>query len=157
ERVLTRHAADDTELVLSLALLHNPHGGLSPARSGFLPAVHLPLLVYAGIRGDEEAALDLAVATVLLEAGIYEFSHPADDELAGTLAHLPRSLVALTATGFLGHLAQTVVLELEIEPALKVALLGLLSAGLGRMTRGQLLEVKLAASAVPVPDDVEAS
>jgi hypothetical protein len=157
EHVLTRHAADDAELVLSLALLHEPSGGLSPARQGFVPAVHLPLLVHAGLTGAEEQALELAAACVLLEAGLCVLDAGSSDELGGTLAHLPRALVALAATSFVSHVAEAVVLELDVEPERKLALLAQLNAGLARMSRGQLLAAKLAAQQAPSADDVEAA
>src|SRR5512143_1314057 len=80
-RFVERHSlAPEQRALLQTALL-DARANRQPTGT-FVPSVHLPLLVYAALGGEEEDALPLALAMALLELGIDLLDHIADREVA---------------------------------------------------------------------------
>ncbi len=120
-------------------------------------AVHLPLLVYAALHGDDEPALPLAAATVLLHLGIDIFDDLADGDLPDHWAgHRPTEINLLAAT-LLAALPQLALADLAAPPARLVAMQRAVAGGGLRMSAGQLRDLAMASAAIASPDDVEAS
>jgi len=88
--------------------------------------VHLPVLVYAGLRGEERPAIPLASATTLLFAGLDLFDDVADGDWPGS-----------AAATLLCAFPQLMVGELAAPPQLIAAIGSTLARGLLRMSAGQ--------------------
>ena len=71
-----------------------------------LPYIHLPLLVHAGLRGDDRPARLLALATCLLFLGIDLLDDLADRDLTAHWEGMSEAEVQLVATGLLSTLPQ---------------------------------------------------
>jgi len=124
--------------------------------------MHLPLLVYAGIRGDEAPARPLAVATTLLYLGIDLIDDLADGDLVD--GALPphwdgyrATEINLAAATLLSSLPQLALAELDVPPDRGVALQRVLARGLLRMSAGQQRDLALAGTSGADVGEVEAS
>ena len=71
----------------------------------FLPFIHLPLLVYAGLRGDDKPARPLAVVTCLLFLGFDILDDLADGDLAGRWDGYRPAEIKFVATGLLSTIS----------------------------------------------------
>lgn len=109
-----------------------------PGRTPLIPFIHLPILVYAGVKGKtDEKALQLAAATSLLFLGIDCFDDVADNDCPsfwGETSVAERNLVAAT---LLSSLPQLLVTQIAAPAAVLIALVHKMSEGLLRMSAGQ--------------------
>ena len=122
-----------------------------------LACVHLPLLVYASLRGDAAPAIPLAVVTALLHLGIDVFDDLADGDLPAHWAgHRPAEIHLAAATLF-AALPQLALADLDAAPACRVAMQRALAGSLLRMSAGQQRDLALAGAATAGPDDIAAS
>jgi hypothetical protein len=118
-------------------------------------AVHLPLLVHAGIRGDAGATVGLAAALLLLETGIYTLDHIMDNELGTQLNGWSPSAVLLAATSFLCYLPQRVLLDLDCDSDTTIDLQRMLADGLAKIASGQLADLTSKDAAAPSSEEIE--
>jgi hypothetical protein len=121
----------------------------------FCPFVHVPLLVYAGIGGDDERALPLAVVTSLLYLGFDTLDDLADGDLPNHWSGLRVSEIHLVAAGLLGALPILALVELDASPETIVELQRTVACGLMLMGQGQQRDLRLANSSGLSSGDVE--
>lgn len=122
-----------------------------------LPFVHLPLAVYAAVRGDDAPARPLVVATTLLFLGIDILDDVADGDLPSHWQGVANSEIQLVAATLLSSLPQLAISQLNILPLTKSRMLACLSEGLMRMSAGQLHDLRGAGQHHVRPEDVEKS
>jgi len=121
------------------------------------PYVHLPLLVYGCIQGEDGAAVPLAAATSLLFLGIDLIDDLADGDLPPRWeGHRPAEITLVAAT-LLCALPQRLLAGLHAPSEVRAALLETAATGLLRMSAGQHDDLAHAGAALPDPDLVEAS
>jgi hypothetical protein len=113
-------------------------------------AVHLPLLVYNGLRDETARAIPLAASLLALEAGIYALDAVMDAEIAPPLDAWSPGSVVLGAVSFMTFVSQSLLLRLDVQAEALRQLQGHLSAGLAEMSVGQALD--LATKRHPSPD-----
>lgn len=121
------------------------------------PFVEVPLLVYAGVRGDEAPAVPLAAITTLLFLGIDIFDDVADGDLPGHWAPYRPAEINLAAATLLCALPQLALAELNAPLATLAAMQQALARGLLVMSAGQERDLASAGSAHARVQDVEAS
>jgi geranylgeranyl pyrophosphate synthase len=121
------------------------------------PCAHLPLLVYAALRGDDAPALPLAVATSLLYLGLDIFDDLADGDLPPHWDGYRPSDINLAAATLLCALPQLAIAELDAPPASLAAMQHTLAAGLLAMGAGQQQDIAMAGTSNVTAADVEAS
>lgn len=122
-----------------------------------LPFVRLPLLVYAGLRGEEGPAVPLAAATALLFLGIDIFDDLADGDLPSHWNGTPAPEINLAAATLLCALPQLAIAGLDAPAARLAAMHRTLAEGLLRMSAGQERDLAMAGSDDVTPEEVEAS
>jgi polyprenyl synthetase len=151
--VVARHAVDEAQR----ALLERALGSLRARRTdpALTPSVHLPLLAFGALAGDDSPALALAAATALLELGIDLLDHVADGELGAEWDGLPRALPQLAAAGFLSALPQLALAEVDASAEVMAALQHTLAEGLVAIGAGQQRDLTMTAHGAPSVDDVE--
>ncbi len=153
EAFVARHAVDAAQRTLLERALRSLRA--RRAEPLLTPSVHLPLLVFGAIAGDESPALPLAAATALLELGVDLLDHIADGELDPAWAEVPAALAQLAATGFLSAIPQLALAELD-APAETVALLQRsLAEGLFAIGAGQQRDLASTLGDAPALDEVE--
>jgi geranylgeranyl diphosphate synthase, type I len=111
-----------------------------------MPAVQLPLLVHAGITGDESPALPVAAACTLLYLGADLFDSMFDDELPPSWQTHSSAEANLAAATLLAALPQVSIAQLRdqgIPPAKLYALAYLLADTLLTMSAGQYEDMLL--------------
>lgn len=123
-------------------------------RRGFIPGVHLPLLVHAAATGRDEPALPVALATTLIETGTLLLDHIADGELGPSWADTSPGLVLLAATGFLCSLPQLALSLVDAPAELNARLHEQLARGFVAVGRGQQLDLLSRGATVPDLDRV---
>ncbi|TNF37157.1 MAG: hypothetical protein EP329_03870 [Deltaproteobacteria bacterium] len=141
---LDRHAHDpDQRAVMEQALTE-------VARMGGerIPCIHLPCAVHEAVTGDPDGGESLALVTVLAEAGIYTLDHLADRELGPHWDGTAAGRVQLAGVGFVAALPYLALAELNVAPALIVALQAELAAAYVAMWAGQARDL-VSASATP--------
>ncbi|MEH2157014.1 class 1 isoprenoid biosynthesis enzyme [Nostoc sp.] len=124
---------------------------------GFIPSVHLPFLVYAGVTGDDKQAVPLAVALFLLDLGIDLLDNIADNELLPEWQEYNSSVLQLAATEFafcLPHLALT---KLDASPTCLLTMHQMIVKGLLKACAGQEQDLELQGSSNPSIEDIQAS
>lgn len=122
-----------------------------------LPFVHLPLAVFAAIRGESAPARPLAVATTLLFLGIDILDDIADGDLPPHWQGTPESEIQLVASTLLASLPQLAIAQLDVLPLTKTRMITCLSESLLRMGGGQLHDLRGAGKELVRPEDVEQS
>jgi heptaprenyl diphosphate synthase len=122
-----------------------------------LPFVHLPLAVYAAIRGNDAPARPLVVATTMLFLGIDILDDIADGDLPSHWQGVAESEIQLAAATLLSSLPQLAISQLDVLPLTKSRMLACLSEGLLRMSGGQLHDLRGADKEDVCPDAVEES
>lgn len=127
------------------------------ADKAMLPFVHLPLAVYAAVRGDPAPARPLAVATTLLFLGIDILDDIADGDLPLHWQGVAEADIQLVAATLLSSLPQLAISQLDVLPLLQARMLRCLSQGLLRMSEGQLHDLRGAGKDHMRPEDVEKS
>ncbi|MDF5725499.1 MAG: polyprenyl synthetase family protein [Rhizonema sp. PD37] len=123
----------------------------------FVPCVHLPLLVYAGVSGNDEQAVPLSVALSLLELGIDLLDNLADQELPLSWQGYSSSVIQLTATKFVCCLPQLALMDLDASTASLLTIQQMLAQGLLKIAAGQLQDLEFQESSHPNVEDVQAS
>jgi geranylgeranyl pyrophosphate synthase len=108
--------------------------------------VHLPLAIYRGLGGDEEAAMPLAAAMSLLSLGVHLHDDVADNGLAAHWAGYRLSEVNLAATTLCAALPQCVIADLDVPPARRAAIQRTVANALLGMASGQQRDLALAGS-----------
>ena len=119
--------------------------------------VHLPLMVYAGLRGDEVPAIPLAASTTMLFLGLDLFDDVADGDCPEGWSGRTAAEINLAAATLLCALPQLAISELDAPVAVIAAMQRTLAEGLLKMSAGQ--EGDLAAAGASCVDvrEVEAS
>lgn len=139
-------------------LLHTALQDLrSQAHTGWAPFIHLPLFVYAALRGEEKAAIPLASATSLLYLGINLFDELADNELAPHWQRYLPAEINLVAATLLCALPQLALSTLAAPPAVLASLHRTLAQGLLIMSAGQQQDLTIAGGDFVSSGEVEAS
>ncbi len=154
ERFLRDHADGPAQLELLRAALGKIGGHLArPEPPAFyLSCVHVPLLVYAALRGDAEPALPLAVACLFVHAGLDLLDDVMDGDLPAEWPGGPAQAVLAGAT-LTGAAAPLALLALPAPPRTVLALQRLLSRAGLQLSAGQQGDVATARTA-PIPDGV---
>ncbi len=119
--------------------------------------VHLPLLIYAALEGDEQAARPLAAATSLLFLGLDIFDDIADGDLPTHWANYRTSEINLAAATLLAAIPQLIIAELDAPPERLAAMQRTLAEGLLRMSAGQQRDLATAGSERVSVAEIEAS
>jgi hypothetical protein len=117
--------------------------------------VHLPLFVYAGLRGTDAPAVDLAAALVLLNRGIHILDDLGDGDLPPHWAGYEPGEIWLAATGFVGVLPQLLLAELDAPAPTIVEMQRALGRGLTRIAAGQQADLRLAGGETATAAQVE--
>lgn len=125
--------------------------------TALLPFVHVPLQIYAGLRGDTAAAYPLAMATTLLFLGIDILDDLADGDLPPHWQPHAASEIQLAACTLMCSLPQLILSEMAISAQTKATMLQQLSQTLLKMASGQLQDVTAAGSHTITVDQVEHS
>jgi heptaprenyl diphosphate synthase len=149
------HAADEAQR----ALLERALPSLRARRSEppLTPSVHLPLLAFGALTGDDGPAVPLATATALLELGIDLLDHIADGELDAHWAGQPPALPHLAATGLLCALPQLALCALDVPAETARSLQRALARGLCAIGAGQQRDLAQAAAGTAAIEDIEAA
>ena len=121
------------------------------------PFIHLPLLIYAGLQGEERPALPLAAATTLLFAGLDLFDDVADGDWPASAPGRSVEQVNLTAATLLCALPQLALAELDAPPAVLAAMQRTLAEGLLRMSAGQQQDLASASAIRIRSTEIEAA
>ena len=121
------------------------------------PFVHLPLLVYSGLRGNDERAISLAAATSLLFLGLDIFDDLADGDLPPHWNGTPTQEINLAAATLLCALPQLAIAGLDAPAARLAAMQRTLAEGLLRMSAGQERDLAMAGRDDVAPEEVEES
>src|SRR5579885_235729 len=154
ERFLRDHADGPAQLALLRAALGRIGGHLARPEPPpfYLSCVHVPLLVYAALRGDAEPALPLAVACLFVHAGLDLLDDVMDGDLPPDWPGGPAQAVLAGAT-LTGAVAPLALLALPAPPRTVLALQRLLSRAGLQLSSGQQADVATARTA-PIPDGV---
>jgi geranylgeranyl pyrophosphate synthase len=120
----------------------------------FCPFVHLPALVYAGIRDDDEKSIQLGVVTSLLYLGFDLLDDIADGDVKGLWSTFRPAEVQLAAAGLLGAVPILAMGEIDAPSDTIVELQRTMARGLMRMADGQQSDIRLATSREATPSDV---
>jgi geranylgeranyl pyrophosphate synthase len=120
------------------------------------PVVLLPMLVHAGVRGDDERAVPLAAAATLLEAGIHLLDDLADVEVPAGWRGYDLGQLTLAATGVIAVLPHLALLELDAPPSVLVMLEQTLAEGLMRVGAGQQQDLRLTGRASASASEIQA-
>ena len=121
------------------------------------PAIHLPLLVYHALRGDDAPALPVAVATTCLFAGFDVLDDLADgDAPAAWQAYRPAEL-QLAALTLLCALPTLALRAGGVPAPARAALLDTIAGGGLRIAAGQQQDLRLMGSAAPAAASAEAA
>ena len=156
EALVGRYAAPHQRELLATALLGLRDPALDDPPFQFA-AVHVPLLVYAALRGDDEPAHPLAAATALLHLGIDVFDDLADGDLPGHWAGHRPAEINLAAATLLAALPQLALTDIPAPPTRLVAMQRSMAQGALRLSAGQQRDLAMAGSDGVSPGDVEAS
>jgi geranylgeranyl pyrophosphate synthase len=150
------HAAPTPEL---RALLDTALVGLRDQARRYPRAVfvHLPLLVYGGLRGDDAPAVPLAAATSLLFLGLDICDDLADGDLPAHWTGHRASAIHLVSLSLLATLPQLAIAAVDAPAATRDAMQATLAGGLLEMIGGQLRDVSAAGTAEVRAADVEES
>lgn len=152
---VARHAVDAAQrALLERALTSLRARRMEPPLA---PSVHLPLLVFGALAGDDTPAVPLATATALLELGIDLLDHAVDNEPDAQWAGQPPALALLAATGFLCAVPQLALAELDAPDGTRADLQRELAQGLFAIGAGEQRDLMLSAGACPDLDAVEAA
>ncbi|HZQ34495.1 MAG TPA: polyprenyl synthetase family protein [Dehalococcoidia bacterium] len=138
EALVRRQCEDEAQRALLQAALAKIGGHLQrpPPPPFYLSCVHVPLLVYAALRGEQESALPLAVACLFVHAGLDLLDDVMDGDLPDAWRSRPAQAVLAGAT-LTGALAPLALLALPAPPRTVLALQRLLAeAGLA-LSAGQ--------------------
>jgi geranylgeranyl pyrophosphate synthase len=119
--------------------------------------VHLPLLVYGGLRGDDAPAVPLAAATSLFFLGLDICDDLADGDLPGHWAGYRPSEISLVSLTLLATLPQLAIAGLDAPSATREAMQVALARGLLQMIGGQQRDVRAAGTAELSAEEVEES
>jgi len=126
-------------------------------QSDFRVYVHLPLLVYAALRGDAAPARPLGVVTTLVYLGAGALDDVADRECAVHWAGVPATQIELVGALLLSALPQLAIGRLPVSPETAMAMHEALARGLAEMFAGQLADLATARSQAVDPAVVKAS
>ncbi len=152
ERFLREHADGPAQLALLRAALAKIGGHLDRPEPPpfYLSCVHVPLLVYAALRGDAEPALPLALACLFVHAGLDLLDDVMDGDLPAEWPGGPAQAVLAGAT-LTGAVAPLALQALPAPPRTVLALLRLLAQAGLQLSAGQEADVATARTA-PIPD-----
>ena len=154
QRFVEKHAVgDEQRRLLDQALrgmrLHSAPNGT------FLPSVHLPLLVALGIDSEEDAPIQLAMATALMELGMDLLDDLADRETGKHWQGWPPSAIQLAAMLVTGAFGQLAISTLPLEGDRIALLQACVARRLVAIAAGQQLDLQLVSSRSPSLDQVE--
>lgn len=127
---------------------------------GFHPALffaHMPLVVYAGLRGNPDPAIPLAAATTLFALGIDLLDDVADGDQPYGWSGATDGEINLAAVTLLSALAPLAIAELQAPAAVVSAMQRTLADGLLHMCAGQQLDLAMTGTAGVRANEVEAS
>ncbi len=118
--------------------------------------LHLPLLVYAGLRGDDRPAIPLAATTSLLFLGMDILDDLADGDQPAHWAGYGAGEINLAAATLLCAIPQLAIAELDAPADCINAMQQRLAEGLLQMSAGQQRDLALAGSEEAGADEVQA-
>jgi geranylgeranyl pyrophosphate synthase len=156
EAVVRGRCEDEAQRALVQAALAKVGGHLQRPEPPpfYLSCVHVPLLVYAALRGDQEPALPLAVASLFVHAGLDLLDDVMDGDLPDAWRSRPAQAVLAGAT-LTGALAPLALLGLPAPPRTVLALQRLLARAGLQLSAGQQADVASARTArIPPGADV---
>lgn len=147
-----RESRDQEQLLLRLV-----DGFEAEEESVLLPFIDVPLLVYGGIRGIEEPAIPLAVATTLLFLGVDLLDDLADGDLRDHWSGYTPSEIQLAGSTLLACLPQIAIAELDGTPERQARMQKILAGGLLKMSAGQQGDLRARGNDFVSPEGVERS
>jgi geranylgeranyl pyrophosphate synthase len=127
------------------------------AERDLMLCIHLPLLVYGGIRGDDEPAIPLAVATGLQYLGVDIIDDLTDGDRPAHWQGFRASEITVTGATLLCALPQLVLADLPAAPARLLMLQRTMARGLRTMAAGQQADLAMVGSDEVTAAEVEAS
>lgn len=127
------------------------------AARDLLPCIHLPLLVYGAIRGDDAPAIPLAVATGLQYLGVDIIDDLTDGDRPAHWQGFRTAVITVTGASLLCALPQLALFDLAAPPACRLALQRTMAHGLQTMAAGQQADLALVRGNAITADAVEAS
>lgn len=151
-------AAGPAQQQLLLAVIEDlqrkRHAGHGPAAT--VRAMHLPLLVYAAITGDEEPAVPLGAICTLLYAGVDLFDDVIDGDLTEEWRAFQSGEPLLASVTLIAALAPLALAGLDAPAERIVAMMQTLARSGLVMSAGQQLELRLtgATDALSLPMEV---
>ncbi|MBI5630153.1 MAG: polyprenyl synthetase family protein [Elusimicrobia bacterium] len=122
-----------------------------------LPFIVMPRLVVGAVRGLEEEASGLCLATTLLYAGIDLLDDLADGDISAAWRGFRPQELQLAAATFLSSLPQLALSDIKAPPAVLAGMHKALAQGLLRMSAGQQEDLSTAGSSHPDSAAVELS
>jgi len=133
----------------------NPPGQAAD-RPALPPFVHVPLSVFAAIRGDAAPAVPVSAATALLFLGIDIFDDVADGDCGARWPEFSAAEMNLGAATLLCSLPQQLISGLDAPPAVIARMHRTLAQGLLRMSAGQQDDLaRMGACEVSVEDVID--
>ncbi|MEK6813426.1 MAG: polyprenyl synthetase family protein [Nitrospirota bacterium] len=120
-----------------LLAVHVEEGRAQAASCPEFPSIRVPLLVHAGVAGDEERAVPLAGACAFVYLGADLLDNLADDELPARWRGRTPAEASLAACTFLSVLPYLALSRLDAPPGRIQVLTGLFAEGLLSMSAGQ--------------------
>lgn len=154
EHFVEQHAVGDEQRRLLDQALRDMRLHDAP-RGTFLPSVHMPLLVVLGIQGEDDAPIQLAMATALMELGMDLLDDLGDREIGEHWQGWPPSAIQLAAMLVTGAFGQLAISMLPLKGDRIASLQSCVARRLVAIAAGQQLDLQLASSPSPSLDQVE--
>ena len=136
---IEQHGASPQQRQLMLKALET--SSIGTAREGYCGAIHLPLLVYAGVHGSDKPAVPLAAVCVLLWLGAELYDNLTDGDLQEEWSGHEDFEIIFTATALGCVLPAAIVAGLDTTPERIQGMQDLLSKTLLRMFAGQTADL----------------
>lgn len=154
--LIERQAQSPQQHTLLSTALHGLQSHLADTQA-MCPFLELPFLIHGAVRGTEQPARMLAVATACCFLGIDIMDDLADGDGPAHWNGYRPAEVNLAAFTLLATIPQIVIATLDVPPARRIAMQQTLAEGLLRMSAGQQRDLRGAGSAAPTVAEVEAA
>jgi geranylgeranyl pyrophosphate synthase len=147
------HAASSEQAAGLAVAIRAYRAGL--ADLALVGSVQTVLQVYSGVRGNDDAAIPLAVAVALLEAGIHTLDDVADGDTGEIWTGYTPAEISLFGTGLIGAVAPLAVASLSTSAQTRTDLSRILARGLITTGAGQQVDLRLQQSTEVTLDAIE--